>query len=490
MNYLLYCLLWNMVFVTAASLVIYTLGVTRCLSERPALRYALWLLVLFKFVTPPLLAVPLLPAVQYGQPSSHDLLQVAEIDRGAKVPLTSDKFQSTEFSVYQSTRSNDWGLPGSILSKVLVCLSLTVTLIMGGLAIFQWYHLKKLSSHFIQPEQRLTEMLQSVCKSCQLSTAPELVVINMFCSPMLWVGFRRKTLILPRPFVETLSDEQLQQILAHEIAHLVRKDYLSSLLAFVVVSLFWWNPIAWLARREMFLAAEICCDAFAIAKTTGTRQSYARTLLAAVDYATHNKSVLPVWGTQFVESRTLERRIKMVASSPIKTALTHSHCGVIICLSLLVLILVPVRAEENQIAQEKITTEQKQDESIQSDRKQQEKKVVPPNTGSANMPTIPNVKLISWSGTDTSSRAYFFKTAQAAESFANLVKAFQLADQFKVEISDTKPMLADQDKRICIMRANHARQLGLEGNNYVLLQGTRAAHARLEEVVTALETKK
>ncbi|QDT80262.1 Regulatory protein BlaR1 [Gimesia maris] len=490
MGYLMYCLLWNLMFVTVASILVYLLGLTRSLEERPALRHALWLLVLLKFVTPPLWAAPLLPAVQAEQSMPSVEQQVAETDRVTKTPIHPVTDESAGFSVHRTARTRDRSLTGSMISQILVGLSVIVTFIMGGLAVIQWSRLKKLSTHFIEPDQRLAEMLKRVCQSCHLSKMPELVVVNTICSPMLWVGFRRSTIILPRAIAETLSEEQLQQVLAHEIGHLVRKDYLSGLLAFGVIILFWWNPLAWLARREMLLAAETCCDAFAIAVTSGSRQSYARTLLAAVDFTNRDRSVLPAWGTQFLESRSLERRIKMVARSQVKSVLTHSHRGVIICLSLLVLVIVPVRAEKIMITQTENATEQEQDIRLQTDRLQQEKVVVPPNTRSANLPTIANVKLISWSGAETSSRAYFFETAQAAESFANLVKAFQIADQFKIEISETKTMQTDQDKRICIMPASYARQLGLDGDKYVLLQGTRAAHSHLEKVVSTLKNDK
>lgn len=179
----------------------------------------------------------------------------------------------------------------------------------------------------------------------------------------------------------------------------------------------------------------------------------------------------------------------MVASSRVKTTLTRSHRGAILCLGLLALMLVPVQADQKRVSGNQVAVEQTSKENLPENRQQEKAESDTPNTRSANLPTIPNVKLISWSGAKTSSRAYYFKTVQAAGSFAKLVETFQLADQFKVEISDTKPMLTDQDKRICIMPANIAKQLELDGDKYVLLQGTREDHSRLEKVMSALETK-
>ena len=58
---------------------------------------------------------------------------------------------------------------------------------------------------------------------------------------------------------------------------MVRRD-LGNLLAFVVVSLFWWNPVAWLAWSELTSAAERACDALALERLAGSRKSYAATL--------------------------------------------------------------------------------------------------------------------------------------------------------------------------------------------------------------------
>ena len=55
-------LLWNLLLTTGAAILLAAVCRFNAMSRRPALRHALWLLLLAKLVTPPLVSVPLLPA--------------------------------------------------------------------------------------------------------------------------------------------------------------------------------------------------------------------------------------------------------------------------------------------------------------------------------------------------------------------------------------------------------------------------------------------
>ena len=60
---MLNALLWNLLLTAGLAVVLAVLCRLPLLHKRPALRHWLWLLVLVKLVTPPLIAVPLLPAI-------------------------------------------------------------------------------------------------------------------------------------------------------------------------------------------------------------------------------------------------------------------------------------------------------------------------------------------------------------------------------------------------------------------------------------------
>ena len=70
-------------------------------------------------------------------------------------------------------------------------------------------------------------------------------------------------ILLPRWAVELLDREQLRAMLAHETAHIARRDPAWKLAIAVWYALFWFVPLAPLARRRLDEVAEISCDAWA-----------------------------------------------------------------------------------------------------------------------------------------------------------------------------------------------------------------------------------
>jgi uncharacterized protein (TIGR03435 family) len=74
------------------------------------------------------------------------------------------------------------------------------------------------------------------------------------------VGIWRSTLVWPRKISERLTEDQIEAIIAHELAHVSRRDNLTAALAMLGTALFWFHPlVAWLKARAMD-ARERACD--------------------------------------------------------------------------------------------------------------------------------------------------------------------------------------------------------------------------------------
>lgn len=93
------------------------------------------------------------------------------------------------------------------------------------------------------------------------------------------LGFWRPLVLLPLSALTALSPEQLQAILAHELAHIRRHDYLVNLLQRALEVVFFYHPAVWWLSHQVALEREHCCDDAAIA-LCGDRATYARALLA------------------------------------------------------------------------------------------------------------------------------------------------------------------------------------------------------------------
>lgn len=91
------------------------------------------------------------------------------------------------------------------------------------------------------------------------------------------VGFLRPLILLPASAVTSLSSRQLEAILAHELAHIRRHDYLVNLLQTTLEALLFYHPGLWWVSGRMRIERENCCDDLA-ALACGDAVAYALAL--------------------------------------------------------------------------------------------------------------------------------------------------------------------------------------------------------------------
>ena len=141
----------------------------------------------------------------------------------------------------------------------------------------------------------------------RFSRDPHICVSNSHRAPLTF-GVFRPTVLLPEDL--PVGDAQFQLVLAHELAHIRRKDCLRKLLLTVCLCLYWWNPLVWLmvwlANRDM----ELACDEVVLrALGPDCKKAYALTLL---DMAQRNPKSAPLC-SGFARS-SAEERIRAILS--------------------------------------------------------------------------------------------------------------------------------------------------------------------------------
>ena len=94
-------------------------------------------------------------------------------------------------------------------------------------------------------------------------------LVEVFESPTIavpmMVGWIKPCVILPTAALSGLTPVQVEALLAHELAHVRRHDYLVNLLQSVVETLLFYHPAVWWLSRDVREAREHCCDDLAVA---------------------------------------------------------------------------------------------------------------------------------------------------------------------------------------------------------------------------------
>ena len=91
------------------------------------------------------------------------------------------------------------------------------------------------------------------------------------------IGWMKPVILLPASALAGLSPAQLEAILAHELAHIRRHDYLVNLLQTLVETLLFYHPAVWWLSRRIRIERENCCDDLAVS-LCGDPVAYAQAL--------------------------------------------------------------------------------------------------------------------------------------------------------------------------------------------------------------------
>ncbi|HEX7183723.1 MAG TPA: M56 family metallopeptidase [Thermoanaerobaculia bacterium] len=154
---------------------------------------------------------------------------------------------------------------------------------LSGVAALSFYHLggwlqaRRLERRGTRPVPELwEEALAGLRRRLGIARAVRMLESAMVPVPAV-VGWLRPVILVPASALSGLTPQQLEAILAHELAHVRRNDYLVNLLQTVVETLLFYHPAVWWVSRLVRQEREHCCDDLAVA-VCGDPLVYARAL--------------------------------------------------------------------------------------------------------------------------------------------------------------------------------------------------------------------
>ncbi|HJT34535.1 MAG TPA: M56 family metallopeptidase [Pirellulales bacterium] len=284
----------------------------------PPFAHLLWLLVLLKLVTPPIVRI--------------DWSNVRPPTAPAPSGMVVDDLTAKLSRIEGSPHPPDRGLGQMVASRrdaprvaaklhpywhraqpALIYLWLGGTGLCAVIAVTRVVRFERRLHDTLPVSQRLRRLALEIAARLGVRELPELRYAAGVETPFLWWAGRRPVVVLPMRLLDQLDDERAALILAHELAHLRRRDHWVRVVELLISVVYWWHPLVWLVRRRLHQAEEQSCDAWVCWTLPGCGRRYAEILLQLAESLggrTIERHLLPA--SPFLRSYSLKARIEMI----------------------------------------------------------------------------------------------------------------------------------------------------------------------------------
>lgn len=257
--------------------------------------YYIWLCVLLTMLMPVRFDVKTAPALRLAAPAvqTQQTTAVAQPKTTETAALQTDTAQKTQ--IFKKAAAV-WSNRTDILS--FLWLFGAAALILLNIA------------RYIRLNSKIRKYAKPIsCPEIKAYTARKVRVRvwENTASPFI-TGIFRPTLILPK---RELSEEQLHNILRHEMTHVKRSDILYKWFAEFVKCVHWFNPVAWYVSKQIAAECEISCDMAVTKNMSGSEEmSYVSTILSLLP--TGKTAHLPLTTQMASSKKFLKRRFMMM----------------------------------------------------------------------------------------------------------------------------------------------------------------------------------
>lgn len=316
----------NVLLSLALAIAALIVGVT---FRRPQLSHLLWLLVLVKLVTPPVVTIP-----NATIPEQFDRTVISmKFDSQPNSNISGIKGD-----VYHSAETWFAALDHRKNGMLLIWLLGSVVVFALSLArVYRFNSLLRVESE-VAP-QELQAAAAGIANQLNLKTVPTIYTTLANLSPMVWWIGGKVRVVIPTALFKQIDTHQFQWILAHELAHVRRRDYLVRWIEWLVCVCFWWNPVAYWARYNLRANEELCCDALVVSSLKLRPQTYADSLLKVFEYLASPVIRPPAMASEIKSGGFLERRFKKIVSGSLNRKTSRWLLGSVLLFALAVLSL-------------------------------------------------------------------------------------------------------------------------------------------------------
>ncbi len=152
------------------------------------------------------------------------------------------------------------------------------SIVLFGRMLIQFYQINRLKSTAIPlTDTSLLRLHDTLIREFGITRDVLLRTSQFIASPATF-GFFRPIILFPISVLNRLSIEEAEMILAHELAHIKRADYIFNIIQNVIQTIFYFHPGIWWIQMQIRTQREICCDIHALRFSSDTA-AYANMLM-------------------------------------------------------------------------------------------------------------------------------------------------------------------------------------------------------------------
>src|ERR1043166_4314461 len=244
----------------------------------PRWRYFLGLLVLIRLVLPfsPAASFSLFNLATPAAKTPGPILLPSPLPAADFVSRPLPAASHSEVQLPETTRRT------SPLNWMVVARNVWLAGLLAGVSMVWWRHfrfMRRLAGASVLREPHFLLLLKSCQATLGVRRNVRLVIVPQLRIPAV-AGLFRPCLLLPEGLIARLDENELRLIFLHELAHLKRGDILLNWIMIGVQSLYWFNPLVWLALRRLRADRELVCDSMVLSHlVSDDRRAYGHTLI-------------------------------------------------------------------------------------------------------------------------------------------------------------------------------------------------------------------
>ncbi|MBQ7590410.1 MAG: M48 family metalloprotease [Verrucomicrobia bacterium] len=251
--------------------------------KRPLLAHLLWLLIFVKLLCPPLLEV--------------------------EAPLLSQTGTAAVEASWHSAALQLWAQAQTL---ILVCwLTGSAFVLISSLTrVFRFN--QQISRYSIPAPEDIQRLARELAPRLKVKKLPRILITPARLSPLVWWTGGSVRILLPQILLDKMEPARLKWVLAHELAHISRRDHWIRWLEWLTAIVFWWNPLVYLGRDRLRANEEICCDDKVLSTLSVTPRQYASTLLDALEHLAGTEVQPPAMASAMNNGGYMEQRLKEI----------------------------------------------------------------------------------------------------------------------------------------------------------------------------------